>query len=239
MHISKLAINSGAGFDPRASAKALRSFWPDCQLNAETVERLTAGTLRLAVELRANAIDEHELMFRFVGRLKSLLDLSSRFSTPAKAMQPLAYLFADACLALGVIESAKGEIRWDDSDEIGPEFCRAWKKRRFPEGSTLVREAVAYARAQPLQIEGETNSKYVWLLTMASYLQKSQGDKPFSLPIPKIAEATRIPKTTVSNLINLAIDDGYLEVVDSTYVVGKRARMFRYHAPRKRRQKAA
>jgi len=114
-----------------------------------------------------------------------------------------------------------------DEEELLCDFVYSWRRIRFQIGEGPL--AVAYRNAvkQPLDLPDSDSWKdlagYRTFVSLAHYLQVTQGDEPIFLPRRRIGELLGRSHTQIMRYCAHAVEHGYLQLVNEHSLVGRRA----------------
>lgn len=119
-------------------------------------------------------------------------------------------------------------IDWDmtEFDEVEAEsFITCFDKVLFAAGEGPIHLALRTADENPLR---KTKRRlYDRFVSMAGWLQYYVGDKEIYLPQQLLAESMNLPQSTISNMTNSALKDGYLTLVKKA-IPHRRAALYRF-----------
>ncbi|MBS1708761.1 MAG: hypothetical protein JSS65_08580 [Armatimonadetes bacterium] len=229
--MSNLVLNS-SGLDIGATSSKLLEAFPALEsFPLEAVLESVQETLR-AVGFGKKKRPQYLWLFLLAGRVKGLIAPSQRNEEAiAMILAPIAAVFAEAAVALGLI-GTKSRIDWNDADAVEMEWLQAWASRKLPLGSASLDNAVLAAKGNPLGLQG---NRYFIVVVNLGYLLQEQNDPfPFILPVSaKVAALLGTTAPTVGSAVNKAIRDGIFVVENSKYSASTRtARLLRFNKAR-------
>lgn len=121
---------------------------------------------------------------------------------------------------------------WDqfdvEADEVELGFLYEWDSVRVPAGKTALTEAVSRAGRIALRPPVDRGNLYTRFLSIVGHLQALRRGIEIMIPVANFADVLGCAKMTVSRLIQFAIEDGLLQVVEAHSYAKHKARRYRF-----------
>jgi len=238
---SPLALVRLATVDTLDFDFALRRFcdrWPEFRVaDAELLVKIAVSEAELAPAKQKGPANrkpvgfEATLLFDLVRRLKAALPYAERTPEHAAKYVPAGLIFAQGIVEFGWMHNREPAIDWYDEDQVGIAFEDAWHKVRFAEGEDPLETAFKVARTIPVEFKDVNSLLYWQLLNISFYLQAMVGPNEILLPQTRLGKILKISPQMVSKLIDRAVRDNYLIVVDANFLPGRRAKRYRFRTP--------